>query len=116
MTAQTVPVAWQEQNKRRTTAYRSNSLGRTTWTTLRFAKVSGSGHVSSSSRLLLLYANVVNHCERKLIIRLYHLEKFSHQIKLELLLSLVTLFTMDNVAVPIKVEAYDSMTLRIYKF
>jgi hypothetical protein len=58
MTAQTVPVAWQEQNKRRTTAYRSNSLGRTTWTTLRFAKVSGSGHVSSSSRLLLLYANV----------------------------------------------------------
>jgi hypothetical protein len=65
---------------------------------------------------LVIYAGVVNHCERNLIIRLYHLEKFLHQIKLELLLNLVTLFTMDNVAVPRKVEAYDSMTLRILKF
>jgi hypothetical protein len=63
----------------------------------------------------LIHAGVVNHCERNLIIRLYHLEKFSHQIKLELLLSLVALFTMDNVAVPMKVEALACMTFKNLK-
>jgi hypothetical protein len=41
--------------------------------------------------------------------------KVLHQIKLELLASLVRLFTMDNVAVPMKVEALACMTFKNLK-
>jgi hypothetical protein len=57
-----LPTKKEVPYKQRTTAYSSNSLGRTTWTRIAFSMASGAGRVSANIRQLLLYANVGVNC------------------------------------------------------